>query len=235
MNDPTGSSAAALSRAMAAGRITAEAVMAAHLDRIEALNPRLNAIVSLRPRDQLMAEARAADRGSRKGWLHGLPVAVKDLAAVAGLRTTWGSTIFRDHVPAADDVVVARMRAAGTIFIGKTNTPEWGLGSHSFNEVFGVTRNPYDPARTAGGSSGGAAAALAARLVPVADGSDMMGSLRNPAAFCNVYGFRPSWGLVPGDPIGDSFMSTMATLGPMARCPEDLAHLLAIMAGPHPA
>lgn len=209
--------------------------MTAYLDRIKALNPQINAIISLRPRDELLAEARQADRDTRKGWLHGLPIAVKDLAAVKGLRTTWGSPIFRDHIPSADDVVVARMRAAGAIFIGKTNTPEWGLGSHSFNEVFGATRNPYDLTRTAGGSSGGAAAALAARLVPVADGSDMMGSLRNPAAFCNVYGFRPSWGLVPGDPVGDSFMATMATLGPMGRSPADLAQLLTIIAGPHPA
>ncbi len=235
MTDPTQLDAAQLSAAMAAGHLTAQTVMAAHLDRIEALNPHINAIVSLRPRDQLMAEARAADQAPRKGWLHGMPVAVKDLAAVKGIRTTWGSPIFANHIPPADDVVVARMRDAGAIFIGKTNTPEWGLGSHSFNEVFGATRNPYDTGRTAGGSSGGAAAALAARLVPVADGSDMMGSLRNPAAFCNVYGFRPSWGLVPGDPQGDSFMATMATLGPMGRSPADLAHLLGVMAGPHPS
>lgn len=235
MTDPTRLTATELSRQIATGQTTAEEAMVAHLDRIEALNPQLNAIVSLRPRAELLDEARQADRGPRKGWLHGMPVAVKDLAAVKGLRTTYGSAIFGDFVPPADDVVVARMRAAGAIFIGKTNTPEWGLGSHSFNEVFGATRNPYDLTRSAGGSSGGAAAALAARLVPVADGSDMMGSLRNPAAFCNVYGFRPSWGLVPDDPVGDSFMATMATLGPMARDPRDLAHLLSIMAGPHPA
>ncbi|RNF34105.1 amidase [Paracoccus methylarcula] len=235
MTDPTQLDADTLSRALADRRLSAEEVMAAHLDRIEAVNPHINAIVSLRPRDELLAEARQADQGPRKGCLHGMPVAVKDLAAVKGIRTTWGSPIFRDHVPPADDVAVARMRKAGAIFIGKTNTPEWGLGSHSFNEVFGATRNPYDPDRSAGGSSGGAAAALAARMVPVADGSDMMGSLRNPAGFCNVYGFRPSWGLVPGEPAGESFMSSMATLGPMARSPRDLAHLLSIMAGPHPA
>lgn len=235
MDDLTNHSAAHLSRAIADGRLTSQAVMTAFLDRIEALNPQLNAIVSLRPRDELLAEARAADRAPRQGWLHGLPVAVKDLAAVRGLRTTWGSPLFADHIPVSDDIVVARMRAAGAIFIGKTNTPEWGLGSHSFNEVFGATRNPYDRGRTAGGSSGGAAAALAARMVPVADGSDMMGSLRNPAAFCNIYGFRPSWGLVPGDPVGDSFMATLATLGPMGRSPGDIAHLLSVMAGPDPA
>ncbi|SIS79383.1 amidase [Paracoccus saliphilus] len=233
MTDPTRLDADALSHAMADRSLSAVEVMEAHLDRIETVNPQINAIVSLRPRDELLAEARQADQAPRKGWLHGMPVAVKDLAAVKGIRTTWGSPIFRDHVPPADDVVVARMRDAGAIFIGKTNTPEWGLGSHSFNEVFGATRNPYDPDRSAGGSSGGAAAALAARMVPVADGSDMMGSLRNPAGFCNVYGFRPSWGLVPGEPAGESFMSSLATLGPMARSPRDLAHLLSIMAGPH--
>lgn len=235
MTDPTRLDADALSDALADRSLSAVEVMEVHLDRIEGLNPQINAIVSLRPRDELLAEARQADQSPRKGWLHGMPVAVKDLAAVKGIRTTWGSPIFRDHVPPADDVVVARMRAAGAIFIGKTNTPEWGLGSHSFNEIYGATRNPYDPERSAGGSSGGAAAALAARMVPVADGSDMMGSLRNPAGFCNVYGFRPSWGLVPGEPAGENFMSTMATLGPMARSPRDLAHLLSVMAGPHPS
>ncbi|MDP0925545.1 amidase [Paracoccus onubensis] len=235
MSNPIHMDADTLTRAMIAGQLTAEEIMQAHLDRIADTNSRINAIISLRDHDELLAEAREADRSPRKGWLHGLPIAVKDLAAVQGIRTTWGSPIYRDHMPTEDHVIVARMREAGAIFIGKTNTPEWGLGSHSFNEVFGVTRNPYAPDRSAGGSSGGAAAALAARMVPVADGSDMMGSLRNPAGFCNVYGFRPSWGLVPGEPIGDSFMATMATLGPMARSPRDLAHLLSIMAGPHPA
>lgn len=235
MTDPTHMDADSLSRGMANGRFTAEEIMQAHLDQIEAVNPQINAIISMRDRDELLTEAREADRTPRKGWLHGLPIAVKDLSSVRGIRTTWGSPIFRDHVPVADDVMVERMRAAGAIFIGKTNTPEWGFGSHSFNEVWGVTRNPYAPDRSAGGSSGGAAAALAARMVPVADGSDMMGSLRNPAGFCNVYGFRPSWGLVPGEPVADNFMTTMATAGPMGRSPRDLAHLLQIMAGPHPA
>jgi amidase len=236
----TGWSATALSAALAQGAVGAAEVMAAFLDRIEAVNPAVNAIVSLRPRDDLMAEARAAeagrrrDRGQDRGWLHGLPVAVKDLVAVRGIRTTWGSPIHADHVPDADDLVAARLRAAGAILIGKTNTPEWGQGSHSFNPVFGVTRNPYDLSRTAGGSSGGAAAALAARMVPVADGSDMMGSLRNPAAFCNVYGFRPTWGLVPGQAGDEAFLATLATEGPMARCPEDLARLLGVLAGPNP-
>lgn len=208
--------------------------MADHLARIATINPAVNAIISLRDPDDLMREARAADNAPCSGWLHGLPLAVKDLLATKGLRTTYGSPLFADHVPDADDLIVARMRAAGAIIIGKTNTPEWGHGSHSFNPVHGVTRNPYDPTRTAGGSSGGAAAALAARLVPVADGSDMMGSLRNPAAFCNVYGFRPTWGLVPGDAVGDTFLATLATEGPMARNVEDIARLLQVMAGENP-
>ncbi|MDN5786279.1 amidase [Pseudorhodobacter sp.] len=210
-------------------------VMADHLERIAATNGALNAIVSLRDREGLLFEAAAADAAPSRGALHGLPLAVKDLVAVKGLRTTYGSPVFADHVPVADDLLAARMRAAGAIFIGKTNTPEWGQGSHSFNPVHGVTRNPYDLGRTAGGSSGGAAAALAARMVPVADGSDMMGSLRNPAAFCNVYGFRPTWGLVPADAVGDTFLATLATEGPMARDIADLALLLSVQAGENPA
>ncbi len=227
-------SATDLSRRIAARDVSAAEVMTAFLDRIETVNPAVNAIVSLRPRDDLLAEARAADASPRRGWLHGMPIAVKDLVATSGLRTTWGSPIHEHFVPDADDLVAARMRAAGAILIGKTNVPEFGLGSHSFNPVFGVTRNPYDLTRTAGGSSGGAAAALAARMVPVADGSDMMGSLRNPAAFCNVYGFRPTWGLVPADADGDTFMATLATEGPMGRSPEDIARLLEVLAGPNP-
>lgn len=210
-------------------------VMAAHLARIEAVNPRVNAIVSLRDPDVLMAEARAADAAEMRGPLHGLPFAVKDLVATKGLRTTHASPIFSDFIPDEDDLLAARMRGAGAIFIGKTNTPEWGHGSHSFNAVHGVTRNPYDLTRTAGGSSGGAAAALAARMMPLADGSDMMGSLRNPAAFCNVYGFRPTWGLVPGDAVGDTFSATLSTDGPMARTITDLALLLDVQAGENPA
>ena len=224
----------ALSRLIAERATCPSEVMAAHLARIAATNEALAAVVSLRDADALMAEARAADDAPRKGWLHGLPMAVKDLVATKGLRTTWGSPLYADHVPLADDLLAARMRAAGAIFIGKTNTPEWGHGSHTFNPVHGVTRNPYDLTRSAGGSSGGAAAALAARMVPLADGSDMMGSLRNPAAFCNVYGFRPTWGLVPNDAAGDTFLSTLATDGPMARTVEDLAWFLDILAGENP-
>ncbi|MGB3146388.1 MAG: amidase [Paracoccaceae bacterium] len=227
-------SASDLSRMIARRETAPSEIMAAHIAQIAARNPAVNAIVSPVDPDILMAEARAADDAPRKGWLHGLPHAVKDLCATRGLRTTWGSPLFADFVPEKDDLLAARLRAAGAIFVGKTNAPEWGQGSHSFNPVFGVTRNPYDLSRSAGGSSGGAAAAVAARMVPVADGSDMMGSLRNPAAFCNIYGFRPSWGLVPGDAGGESFMATMVTDGPMARTIEDLVNLLAILSGPNP-
>ncbi len=232
--DLTGLSASALSRMIAARLVAPSEIMAAHLARIAATNGLVNAIVSLVDGDQLMASARRADDLPAQGWLHGIPFAVKDLLATRDLRTTWGSPIFADHVPTADDLVAARIRAAGAIFIGKTNVPEWGQGSHSFNPVFGTTRNPYDLSRSAGGSSGGAAAALAARLIPVADGSDMMGSLRNPAAFCNVYGFRPTWGLVPQDAEGDTFLHTLSTEGPMARTVEDLARLMETLSGPNP-
>lgn len=234
MTDLTALSASDLARAIAARKLAPSEVMAAHLSRIDTVNPAINAIVSLRDPDALMAEARAADDAPRKGWLHGLPIAVKDLVQTRGLRTTWGSPLFADFVPTTDDLPAARMRAAGAIFIGKTNTPEWGQGSHSFNPVFGVTRNPHDTSRTAGGSSGGAAAALATHMLPVADGSDMMGSLRNPAAFCNVYGFRPTWGLVPPGGAGDRFLATMSTEGPMGRTVEDVARLLEVLAGPAP-
>lgn len=227
-------SASEMSRLIAARKLAPSEVMAAHLDRIEQVNPALNAVISLRDPDVLMHGARAADDAPATGWLHGLPLAVKDLCCTKGLRTTKGSPLLANFVPEKDDLLAARMRRAGAIFIGKTNTPEWGHGSHSFNPVHGVTRNPYDLAVTAGGSSGGAAAALAARLVPIADGSDMMGSLRNPAAFCNVYGFRPTWGLVPSDAEGDTFLATMSTEGPMARCIEDVARLLEVQAGPNP-
>jgi amidase len=208
--------------------------MADHLARIAEVNPAVNAVISLRDPDALMAEARAADDAPSQGWLHGLPLAIKDLLLTKGLRTTKGSPLFADFIPQEDDFLVARMRAAGAILIGKTNTPEWGHGSHSFNPVSGVTRNPYDLTRTAGGSSGGAAAGLATRMLPIADGSDMMGSLRNPAAFCNVYGFRPSFGLVPGTAVNDTHLATLATEGPMGRTIEDVARLLQVQAGPNP-
>lgn len=234
MTDLTSLSASDLSRLVAARKAAPSEIMQAFLARIARVNPALNAIVAMRDPDELLAEAKAADDATG-GWLHGLPLAVKDLVAVRGIRSSFGSPIFADLIPPEDEMLAARMRAAGAIFIGKTNTPEFGLGSHSFNPVHGVTANPYAPERTAGGSSGGAAAALAAHLLPVADGSDAMGSLRNPAAFCNVYGFRPSFGLVPSDPVGDSFLHQLATDGPMARCVEDLARLLETLAQPDAA
>ncbi len=223
-----------LRAAMDADRTSAAEVMAAFLDRSAQVNGPINAIVALRDREALMAEAAAADAVpvSARGPLHGLPMAVKDLVGVKGIRSTWGSPILADNVPDKDDLLPRRLRAAGAILIGKTNTPEFGLGSQSFNPVYGATATPYDLTRTAGGSSGGAAAALAARMLPLADGSDMMGSLRNPAAFCNVYGFRPTWGRVPVDPIGDTFLHQLATDGPMARTIADLALLLEVLAVP---
>jgi amidase len=220
-----------LSGALARREISAVDLMQATLERIDAVNPAVNAIVSLRDRDSLMAEARAADAAQSRGWLHGIPMAIKDLMDVAGLRTTEGSRLHAERIAEKDDPVVARLRAAGAIFIGKTNTPEFGLGSHTVNPVHGATRNPYDLSRSAGGSSGGAAAALATGMVAVADGSDMMGSLRNPAAWNNVYGMRPTWGLVADPDASDIFINQFSTDGPMARCPGDLAALLDTMAG----
>ncbi|XDA99650.1 amidase [Sulfitobacter sp. LCG007] len=222
--------ACGLSERIAASDISAAEVMRATLARIAAVNGTVNAIVSLRAQEELLAEAEAADRAPRKGWLHGIPMAIKDLADAAGFATSQGSPIFRDHIAQRDDLVVSRLRAAGAIIIGKTNTPEFGLGSHTFNPVHGATRNPYDPSRSAGGSSGGAAAALACGMLAVADGSDMMGSLRNPAAWNNVYGMRPSHGVVSGGLEGDLFLHPLSTSGPMARTPRDLAALLDTMA-----
>ncbi len=223
-----------LATELEADTFSAEDVMRATLELIGVANGQVNAIVSLRDPDELIAEARQADASERKGWMHGFPLAVKDLANAKGLRTTMGSPVFADQVAQNDDIMVARMRAAGAIIIGKTNTPEFGLGSNTFNPVFGATCNPYDLTRSAGGSSGGAAAAIACRMLPVADGSDMMGSLRNPAAWNNVYGFRPSWGRVPSEPVGDSFLHQLSTNGPMARSPRDVAALLDIQSGPDP-
>jgi amidase len=227
-------SATELSQAIHARKVAPSEVMAAWLAQVDALNPSINAIVSQRDPDDLMAQARALDDVEPQGWLHGIPFAIKDLVATKGLRTTWGSPIYRDHVPQQDDLVADRLRGSGAIIAAKTNVPEWGQGSHSFNPVFGTTRNPYDLTRSAGGSSGGAAAALATRMAWVADGSDMMGSLRNPAAFCNIYGFRPTWGLAPQDAEGDTYLSTLSTEGPMARTVEDLARLLQVLAGENP-
>ncbi len=227
-------SACELSQAIHARKLAPSEVMATWLAEVAAVNPAVNAIVSLQDPDALMTGARALDDVTPQGWLHGIPFAVKDLVATQGLRTTWGSPLFADHVPTNDGWVAARLRSAGAVIAAKTNVPEWGQGSHSFNPVFGVTRNPYDLSRSAGGSSGGAAAALACRMAWVADGSDMMGSLRNPAAFCNVYGFRPTWGLVPQEADGDNYLSTLSTEGPMGRTVEDVARLLLVLAGENP-
>jgi amidase len=231
-------SACALSDAIARRSVSCREVMTAYLDRIEAVNPAVNAIVALQPRDDLLRLADDHDallfRGERLGWMHGFPLAVKDLAQTAGIVTTMGSPIFRAHLPKVDGLVVSRMKRAGAIVIGKTNTPEFGLGSHTFNEIYGTTLNPYDRRRSAGGSSGGAAVALALRMLPVADGSDMGGSLRNPAGWSNVYGLRPSFGRVPKWPEFDSFFQQLGVEGPMARSVADLAQLLAIQAGRDP-
>ncbi|HEY0570961.1 MAG TPA: amidase [Enterovirga sp.] len=223
-----------LSDAIRTRQVSCVEVMGAFLDQIERFNPNVNAIVSLRPREALLAEARARDdqlgRGEYLGWMHGFPQAVKDLAPARGIPFVQGSPVFRDFLPEADAIFVERMRRAGSIFVGKTNTPEFGLGSHTFNPVFGPTLNAYDQSRSAGGSSGGAAVALALRMLPVADGSDHGGSLRNPAAFNNVFGFRTSYGRVPSEGR-DVFTPAMGVIGPMARSVPDLAMLLSIQAG----
>lgn len=215
-----------LSRLIAAREVSPVDVMRATLERIDAVNGAVNAVVSLRDREALMGEARLAEAMTPEGWLHGIPMAIKDLVAVKGMRSTSGSPLFANFVPDADDGLARRVKAAGAIIIGKTNVPQFGLGSHSTNPVFGVTRNPFDVSRTAGGSSGGAAAALATGMLAVADGSDMMGSLRNPAAWCDVWGFRPSVGLVPGEPGDKALVHRLSTHGPMARSVEDLEALL---------
>jgi amidase len=220
-----------LSRKIAAREVSCVEVMRATLARIDAVNGAVNAVVSLRDREALMGEARVADAVGGSGWLHGIPMAVKDLVAVRGVRSTWGSRLLADNYPEVDDGLVRALRGAGAIVIGKTNVPEYGFGSHSSNAVFGVTRNPFDLSRTAGGSSGGAGAALATGMVSVADGSDMMGSLRNPAAWNDVYGFRPTAGLVPGEPRDNVLLHRLATLGPMGRSVEDMRALLETMAG----
>ena len=211
-------------------------VLDAFLAQIEHLNDRVNAIVTRRPAAELRAEAAAADRrfasGDGLGPLHGLPMAIKDLSLTRGLRTTFGSLVYRDFVPTRDELYVERCRRAGAIIIGKTNTPEFGAGSQTFNAVFGATRNPYDLSKTSGGSTGGGAAALASGMLPLADGTDLGGSLRNPASFCNVVGFRPSPGRVPR--LNARSGDTLGVHGPMARSVGDVAWLLAVMAGPDP-
>jgi amidase len=229
-------SAVEMARLIRARKLSAREALAAHLKQIERVNPKVNAIVTLVPEMASEAAAKADEmqaRGQTLGPLHGLPVAHKDLAETRGIRTTFGSLLYKDYIPAEDDLVIERLRHAGAISIGKTNTPEFGAGSQTFNKVFGATHNPYDLTKTCGGSSGGAAVALACGMVPVADGSDMGGSLRNPAAFCNVAGFRPSIGRVP-DPKAPFAWSTLSTSGCLGRSIADLAFALSAIAGPDP-
>lgn len=227
-------SARELAGMMRRRELSAREVVEAHLARIDEVNPAVNAVVTL-CEERAMAEAAAADEllasGAEPGPLHGLPIAHKDTHVTGGVRTTFGSPLFADHVPEQDELIVERMRSAGAITIGKTNVPEFAAGSHTFNPIFGATRNPYDTTRSAGGSSGGAAAALACGMQPLADGSDMGGSLRNPASFNNVVGLRPSPGRVPvhPDPLG---WFTLQVQGPMARDTADTALLLSVLAGP---
>jgi amidase len=220
-----------LAQLLRARKVSSIEVVKAFIAQIERVNPQVNAIVTFVP-ERALTQAKAQDRkGARRGPLAGLPIAYKDLVATKGIRTTMGSLVYRDHVPSADHALVERLGAAGAITIGKTNTPEFGAGSQTFNAVFGATRNPYDPSKTCGGSSGGAAAAVACGMLPFADGSDLGGSLRNPGNFCNVVGFRPTPGRVPGYPTADAW-DTLSVLGPIARTVEDAAFLLAAMAGP---
>ncbi len=225
--------AARLRALIAAREVSAEEAVSAALDRVDRHNRRVNAVVTLSPR--ALDDARAVDRrlarGEDAGPLAGVPVGIKDMTAVAGLRTTYGSPLYADHVPADDALVVRRLRAAGAVVVGKTNTPEFAAGANTFNEVFGATRNPWDPARSAGGSTGGGAAGLATGMFALAEGTDLGGSLRIPAAFCGVTGLRPSPGLVPTEPT-DWAWDTLMVTGLMARTAEDLAIGLAAVAGP---
>lgn len=237
MTDLCANDAVTLAGMLRRREVSAREVAAAHIGRIEAVDGAINAVVT-RTFDTALARAAAADEalahGQPLGLLHGLPVAHKDLADTAGVRTTYGSPLFADHVPDRDTLVVRRMAQAGAVSLGKTNTPEFGAGSHTVNPVFGATHNPFDLSRSAGGSSGGAAAALAARMICLADGSDLGGSLRNPASFCNVTGMRPSPARVPRWPLVD-VADTLGVEGPMGRTVADVALLLAVLSGPDPS
>src|SRR5512146_517588 len=231
MNDIVFQPAKKLARLIRNRKLSAAEVMKAFIAQVERVNPKVNAIVTFLP-EQALKQARALDR--RKGPkppLAGLPIAYKDLLVTKGIRTTFGSPIYADNVPAEDHVLVERLKAAGAITLGKTNTPEFGAGSQTFNKVFGATLNPYDRDKTCGGSSGGAASAVACGMLPFADGSDLGGSLRNPGNFCNVVGFRPTPGRTPNYPATDAW-GTLPVLGPIARTVEDVAFLFSAMAGP---
>lgn len=237
MSDYLSFSACALLAELHSKKVSAEDIMKATYQRINSVNPQVNAIITLLPEDDALSLAKTCDKelaaGKLRGPLHGLPFAVKDLEETCGMRTTHGSLLYKDHIPAEDSIMVARLREAGAIIIGKTNVPEFGFGSQTYNEIFGPTRNAYNHEMTSGGSSGGAAVVLATRMLALADGSDHGGSLRNPAAYNNVFGFRPSPGLIPGL-SGDAFGLSLATLGPMARNIPDLALLLSVQAGADP-
>ena len=230
--------ALSLSHAIHARQVSCVEVMRAYLARIHRLNPRFTAIVNLAADDLLLAQAAERDaeldRGASRGWMHGMPQAIKDASSAIGFPTTFGSPLLKDSVARVDSIMVERMKAAGCIVIGKTNMPEFGLGSHTYNNLFGTTGNAWDPSVSAGGSSGGAAVCLAQRMLPVADGSDFMGSLRNPAGWNNVFGMRPSQGRVPYWPTSDVWVRQLATAGPMARTVRDLAQLLSTQAGYDP-
>jgi len=238
MSDLTDLDADALSCAIHARHVSCREVMQAYLTRIHRLNPKFNAIVNIASDDVLFSESDGFDaeltRGESRGWLHGIPQAIKDTGHAMGFPTTYGSSLLKGAIAKQDSVMTARMKAAGAIVIGKTNIPELALGSHTFNGLFGTTPNAWDTAVSSGGSSGGAAVALAHRLLPVADGSDFMGSLRNPAGWNNLFGMRPSQGRVPLWPVADTWVSQLSTEGPLARTVWDLAKLLAIQSGHHP-
>ena len=220
-----------LARLLKARKLSAVELVRAFIARVERVNPKVNAIVTFLP-EQALKAAQALDRTkSPKGPLAGLPIAYKDNVQTKGIRTTFGSPIYKDHVPAEDHLIVERLSAAGAITLGKTNLPEFAAGSQTFNSLFGATKNPYDPSKTCGGSSGGAAVAVACGMLPFADGGDLAASLRNPGNYCNVVGFRPTPGRVPAWPAPNAW-NTLGVLGPMGRTVEDTAFLLAAMAGP---
>ena len=239
MNDLVFQSAKKLARLIRTRKASAVEVMKAHIAQVEKLNPQVNALVTFLPEAALKEAKRLDAKLSRAkttagvGPLAGLPIAYKDLVSTKGIRTTYGSPVYKDNVPETDSVLVERLTAAGTITLGKTNTPEFGAGSQTFNAVFGATKNPYDLTRTCGGSSGGGAAAVACGMLPFADGSDLAASLRNPGNYCNIVGFRPTPGRVASWPNANAW-DTQSTLGPMARSVEDTAFLFAAMAGPDP-
>ena len=221
-----------LARMLGARKVSAAEVMQAFIAQIERVNPQVNALVTFLP-EAALKQAKALDRKKSKSLLGGLPIAYKDLVPTKGVRTTWGSRVYANHVPAEDHALVERLSAAGAITLGKTNTPEFGAGSQTFNAVFGSTLNPYDITKTCGGSSGGAGVAVATGMLPFADGSDLAASLRNPGNYCNVVGFRPTPGRVPSWPSANTW-DTLAVIGPLARTVEDCAFAMSAMAGPDP-